>query len=139
MSNDAFYFVALANQHHQAGNLSQAEALFRQALDIDPRDADVLNKLGLVLAAQLKTDDAIDSYWKALRLQSVNPEARANLAAAYLMQREWESAKEQLRHMEEAAASQLCLDYLDALVVTARRSDYDTVLDMARDLFPNNA
>ena len=35
----------LALQHHQAGRLAEAEAIYRQILAVEPRHADVLHNL----------------------------------------------------------------------------------------------
>src|SRR5262245_12120201 len=39
---------ALAIQHHQAGQLSEAEKIYRQILAVDPNYADALHLLGLI-------------------------------------------------------------------------------------------
>jgi predicted TPR repeat methyltransferase len=46
----------LAMQHHQAGRLREAEALYRRILDQSPRDANALHMLG-ILASQVGRND----------------------------------------------------------------------------------
>ena len=40
-------------RHHQAGEFAQAEAHYRQALDLRPDDAEILHLLGVLTRTQL--------------------------------------------------------------------------------------
>ncbi len=40
--------LAVAVQYHQSGNLQQAEAIYRQILQVDPSNADALHLLGVI-------------------------------------------------------------------------------------------
>jgi len=40
--------IALAKQHHGAGDLQKAHDIYRQVLQSDPRQADALHYLGLI-------------------------------------------------------------------------------------------
>jgi tetratricopeptide (TPR) repeat protein len=72
----------LALQHHQGGNLRQAELLYRQILQINPRHANARHLLG-VIAHQVGRDDlAVDYIQQALRLHPDFPSAYNNLGAA---------------------------------------------------------
>ena len=68
-----------AVQHHQAGRLADAEKLYRQVLAQQPNHADALHRLGGVLAALNRNDEAADSIRRALTLRPNWPEASSNL------------------------------------------------------------
>ena len=40
--------LAVAVQYHQSGNLQQAEAIYRQILQVDPNHANALHLLGVI-------------------------------------------------------------------------------------------
>ncbi|HUZ48370.1 MAG TPA: tetratricopeptide repeat protein [Candidatus Dormibacteraeota bacterium] len=61
---DALRF--LGDLYYRAGQMGRAEATYRQALDIDPRDRETHNRLGTVYAAENRVDDAIDQFNKSL-------------------------------------------------------------------------
>jgi protein O-GlcNAc transferase len=68
-----------AIQHHQAGRLAEAEALYRQILQQNPGHAEALHLLG-VLAAQVgRGDVAVNLIRQAIALQPNYPEALTNL------------------------------------------------------------
>lgn len=68
--------IAIALQHHQAGNLPQAEQVYRQVLQVEPQNVDALHLMG-VLAHQVgQNEAAIEWIQQALAL---NP----NFATAY--------------------------------------------------------
>ena len=68
-----------ALSHHQAGNLAQAEKLYRSVLDVDDKNPHALHYLG-VLAHQSNNDGAaIELISKATRIQPNNVEALTNL------------------------------------------------------------
>jgi tetratricopeptide (TPR) repeat protein len=76
--------LAHAAQHHQAGRLVEAEALYRSILGDAPRQPHVLHLLG-VLSHQLgRTIEAIDLIRQALDLHGPEPLFHTNLSAAYL-------------------------------------------------------
>jgi hypothetical protein len=64
-----------------AGRLAEAEASYRRALALDPRQAKAHNNLGAVLHMQGRLDEAIASYRRALELDPALPQASQNLAA----------------------------------------------------------
>ena len=73
--------MSLLLQHHQAGRLAEAEALYRQILAVEPQHADALHLLG-VLAHQVGRDDlAVEMIRQAITLAPENPAAHSNLGA----------------------------------------------------------
>jgi predicted O-linked N-acetylglucosamine transferase (SPINDLY family) len=69
-------------EHHQAGRLAQAEQLYRQALQHNPRHAEALHFLG-VLAQQVgRHDVAVELIQQALQLRPNWPVALSNLSEA---------------------------------------------------------
>lgn len=71
-----------AIREHRAGRLDDALALIRRAIAINPRSADYLTALGVVLASRKLFDVAIDAYCRALELKPDNPDALNNLGVA---------------------------------------------------------
>lgn len=74
--------VESAFQHHKSGNVSEAERLYRQALDIDPRNFDALHLLGLLAHQVGRNDIAVELIGTALQL-GTSPAAFNNLGQAY--------------------------------------------------------
>jgi len=72
-----------AVRHHQAGQLREAEHLYRQALAVDPKHADSMHLLG-VLAHQVGNHQgAIEMIGKALAISPSAPEFHYNIGLAY--------------------------------------------------------
>ena len=63
---------AVAMQFHQAGNLQQAEAIYRQILQADPNHADAWHLLGVIAHQVGQHDMAIQYISQAIALQSDN-------------------------------------------------------------------
>jgi len=68
---------------HQAGDLAQAERIYREVLRLNPNQGDALNLLGTLATKTGKPDVAIDLIRRALAVAPHEPEFHANLAAAY--------------------------------------------------------
>ena len=68
-----------AVRHYQAGNLQQAERIYREILQVDPRNVPALHLLGLVAHQAGRNDFALHCIGEALRLQPNFVEARLNL------------------------------------------------------------
>ena len=74
--------LEIALQHHQSGNLQQAEAMYRQVLAQQPRNADALHLLG-VLAHQVKQSEiAIEYISQAIQIDPRNPNFYNSLGEA---------------------------------------------------------
>jgi tetratricopeptide (TPR) repeat protein len=71
-----------ALQLHQAGNVSEAQALYRQILGGDPRNAVALHLLGVIAAQGGRSDEAVRLITQAIAIKPQFPEALANLGNA---------------------------------------------------------
>jgi protein O-GlcNAc transferase len=68
-----------AVEHHRAGRLEQAETLYRQILQRNPRHAEALHYRGLLAAQVGRRDLAIDLIRRALAIAPRNADAYSNL------------------------------------------------------------
>jgi protein O-GlcNAc transferase len=68
-----------AIQHHQAGRLPQAEALYRRILQQNPRHAVALHLLGVLMGQAGRGDMAVDLLRRAIAIQPNYPDALSNL------------------------------------------------------------
>ena len=82
-------------QLHQAGQLQEAETVYRQILDIKPDFAEAHSNLGTVLQDLGRMDEAVASYHKALAINPDYAEAHYNLGIAF----------QELGKLDEAVAS----------------------------------
>jgi tetratricopeptide (TPR) repeat protein/SAM-dependent methyltransferase len=86
---------------HQAGNLVEAERLYRQICAVDPQHVDSLHFLG-VLAGQVgRNDVAIDLIGRALALKPDYADAHYNLGNILAMENRLDQAA---AHLEQALA-----------------------------------
>jgi tetratricopeptide (TPR) repeat protein len=83
----------LAVQYHRAGNLPQAEQIYREILQVDPQHADALHLLGLIAHQVGNHELAIEYMSEALRLKPDYAEAHNNLGVAFLEQGKREEAQ----------------------------------------------
>ena len=74
--------LQIARQHHQAGQLPQAEALYRQILAQQPHHPDALHLLGVIAYQAGRNDLAVDLIRRALALKPNFGEAYGNLGNA---------------------------------------------------------
>jgi protein O-GlcNAc transferase len=72
-----------ALQHHQAGRLAEAEALYRQILAAQPNHADALHLLGVIAHQSGRQDLAVEWIRKAIALNPNHPAAHCNLGETY--------------------------------------------------------
>lgn len=71
-----------ALQHHQAGQLDQAEVIYRQILKQFPKHADAWHFLGLIAHQRGQHVDAAKHISRAIQLQARNPAYHNNLGEA---------------------------------------------------------
>jgi len=72
----------LALQHHQAGQLAEAESIYRQILAVDPNQAEALHYLGIVAHQVGRHEEALELIGKALEVRPGWAEALCNLGEA---------------------------------------------------------
>jgi predicted O-linked N-acetylglucosamine transferase (SPINDLY family) len=72
-----------AQQHHQSGRLDQAEALYRQILQVAPEHPDVLHLLGLIAHQLGQQERAISYMQQAIAANPHVAEFHNNLGEAY--------------------------------------------------------
>ena len=96
--------MELAIQHHQAGRLAEAEALYRQILAVEPRHADALHLCGVIAAQSGRPDVAVDLIRRAIALAPGVPAFHSNLGEAHRV----------LRQLDEAIAA-----YRQAIALSA--------------------
>jgi tetratricopeptide (TPR) repeat protein len=87
--------LQLAIQHHQAGRLQQAEAVYRQILGLEPDNADALHLLGVLAHQCGHHQTAVELIRKSLAIQPNNAPANANLGESLRV----------LGRLEEASAA----------------------------------
>jgi tetratricopeptide (TPR) repeat protein len=71
--------LAQALAHHQAGQLQEAEQLYRQVLTLEPNNVDTLHYLGILAHEQGRDDVAREYILRALALKPDSAEANYNL------------------------------------------------------------
>ncbi len=72
-----------ALQHHQAGRLREAEAIYRQILQIEPDQPDALHLLGVIAHHMGRHQIAVEQIRKAIALNPNVAEFHNNLGEAY--------------------------------------------------------
>jgi predicted O-linked N-acetylglucosamine transferase (SPINDLY family) len=84
--------IDLALQHHQAGRLRQAEAIYRNVLQAQPNHPDALHLLGMVAHQIGNNEAAIALISKAIRANAFAPAYYSNIGGAYLALKRYDEA-----------------------------------------------
>ena len=101
--------LQIAMDHHQAGRLAEAEAVYREILARNPDDADAQNNLGAILKGRGRIDEAIECYRRAIGVNPDRAESHYNLGNALKLKAQLDEAVESYLR-----AIQLKPDYADA-------------------------
>lgn len=84
-----------AVQHHDAGRLQEAEALYHEILRQQPDQPDVLNRLGVLQFSTGRSAEAVAAFRRVAELKPANAPAHNNLGTAL----------NEIGHCEEAIAA----------------------------------
>ncbi len=91
--------LADAVRHHQAGRLSDAEALYRRILRADPRHPQALHLLGVLVHRLGRHDQAVELISEAIALDNTRAEFHYNLGNAHAALGHLDQAVRCLRHV----------------------------------------
>ncbi len=75
--------IQIAVQHHRAGRLPEAEALYQRVLQTEPNNPEALHLLGMLARQAGKSGIAIDLISQAIRVNPDNPVYYNNLGTIY--------------------------------------------------------
>lgn len=87
--------------HHRAGNLHQAEKLYRAIIQAQPGNFAAMHLLGVLLHQNGKPDAAVPLLQRAIRLKGDDGEMHSNLGAALIEMKRFEEA---LPRLDQAIA-----------------------------------
>ncbi|MDY6839505.1 MAG: sulfotransferase [Thermodesulfobacteriota bacterium] len=73
-----------ATEKYQRGELENAENIYKEILQIDPRHADALHQLGLIAHDKGDAAQAVDYISAAIQVESKNPIYHNNLGTAFV-------------------------------------------------------
>src|SRR5579863_4546084 len=85
--------LEMAVEHHRAGRLNRAEALYRKVLEAEPEEADALHLLGVIANQRGRFDLAERRVRRAIIARgSPQPEFSHTLGDVLIAQRRWSEA-----------------------------------------------
>jgi predicted O-linked N-acetylglucosamine transferase (SPINDLY family) len=131
----------LALQHHQAGRVADAEALYRQILAVQPNHAEALHFLGVIAHQAGRSDLAAEWIGQSVKVNPSNAIALANLGEVYRSLGRLDEAIMVLRQSLQWKPQQLdaCLKLGNALAQRGGLDEAVSVLQDALRLHPNSA
>src|SRR4051812_42673220 len=83
LKDSVHQLMSVAVQHHQAGRLSHAEAIYRQVLGRSPQNPDALHLLGLLLHQSSNHVEAVRFIDRAISFKRNEAAYYVNGAMAY--------------------------------------------------------
>ncbi len=89
--------ISMGRVAEQQGDLDQAMAAYRAALDRDRRRADAYARLAVLHDKQGKFRESADLYRKALALRPGDPDIFCDMGYSFYLQRRWAEAEMNLR------------------------------------------
>jgi len=132
--------LALALAQQRLGHLSEALALLRKAVALDPRNPDVLSNLGMALIQAQQARDAVPLLQRSLLLAPRAVVTHQDLAAAYVQLNQLDDAVAELRTALTIAPNIAQLHYDLGLALKLEDRDADAIpeLDVAQRLDPTS-
>lgn len=94
MNPDLYELYQMGNELFEAGKYTEAEPVLRDVIRLNPKYADVLNKLGIIAHLNSRLKEASEYFERALALNPMYTEASLNLAITYNEMGEFRKAQE---------------------------------------------
>ena len=105
--------LAIGTRHHQAGQLAEAERIYRQILESEPDHPDALHQMGILTLQARNFEAAVDLLDRAVRRDRSRAAFHANLGEAY-------------RHLGRPMEAEKC--YQNALKLQPDLAEVQTML-----------
>ncbi len=119
--------------YFEQGDYDKAKIELKNVLQIDPKFADAHYLFGEVEAKNKNFRGAYVHYYKAVKLDGDNLEARNKLARLYLLSGELEKAQEQLDEIVTRNPESKHVKMLE-LLISARKGDTDKAISIAKNI-----
>jgi Flp pilus assembly protein TadD len=137
-------WVMAATEALQRGNATEAERLFKRALEVAPNEPDILNNLGAAYASQGRYDEAEALLHKIYREHPDYFFGIVGMANLHTLQGDTEQAKALLQpllsrkrlHFSEFAT--LCKAHIQLYLAEGRPESAQSWLDMWANIDPDN-
>ena len=126
---------------HSGGDLQRALNTFRQAVGLEPDNADALNLLGATLVQLGQAEEAVGHLERASRAQRSNPMILANLAQAYMAAARYDDAHDAFRKASRIDPKnlQFQLGSGAALAMHGRLEEAEAIFRRLAARYPNAA
>ena len=111
---------AIGFAHHQRGELSQAEQVYRQILTTEPHHADAWHLLGVALHQAGRHAEAVDAISQAIAIQGTNPAYHNHLGAAFASLDQLDQAEASFRRAVDLNGSDAQIHYNLAALLNLR-------------------
>ena len=85
-AQDADILFQAGLRRQQAGSLEEAEALYRRAIEANPKNLNALNNLGVLFLSQRRDKEAIDIFTRLIDVKGDWADPYYNLACLYSRQ-----------------------------------------------------
>jgi tetratricopeptide (TPR) repeat protein len=89
--------LALATQHHQAGRFAEAEGVYRQVIGDDPRNADALHQLGVLMFQTARGKEGAELIRQAIAISPRAAHYHSNLGRVLASLGDFEQSVASLR------------------------------------------
>lgn len=119
--------IALGRSLEEAGNLTDAEAAYRNALSKDPKRADAEQRLAILADERGDQAEAERRFARALKLDPKNPEILCDRGYNLYLQRRWAEAEATLRQAL-AVDPRHARSHSNLALILAQRGDDDAAL-----------
>jgi cellulose synthase operon protein C len=130
--NAGFHIMLGQLLMEQKRDLSGAETEFRQALDLDKKNADAMVKLGQVQDARGQTDQALQTYLDGAKANPRNVVFYILAGTIYQNRQDWDQAKQQYQKALEIQSENPVASNNLAYVMLQQGGNVDVAFSMAQ-------
>lgn len=117
----------LGDAYTQVRDPVRAEQAYRQAVELDPADADHRKGLAQALVAQEKYAAAAEQYKKLTEIEADEPENYLHLAQVYRQLNQLDLAEENVLHAKQLAPGNIEVIYYEATIYEAQGRFEDAI------------